>query len=182
MVTFTSSGNSGFNPTSFGVESGTESIGILLKNSLSPNLTGLTASSITLTIKADTGDGGDGTYKGFVQTAAGSTTFTDTTALSYNSEYTATEFTLPDEDIENNGIVGILIISAEGGAIATQGWDTTDQSGAYIPQRGNASAVMNNIRVGMTVTIVAIDTTPSSNITFPQIPEPKYFINSAFKS
>jgi len=182
MVTFTSSGNSGANPTSIGVE--LMSFGIKLTNSLTPDLTGLTAETLTLNMKADSGGSGSGTYKGFVQTAAGVTTFTDIIAFSYPaaaSSYDAITFTLPTESIEDDGIVGILIITT-GIAIAIECWDTTDQSGNYVPMRGNTVPVLSSIRTGATTTVVTASAPSSSNITFPQIPEPKNIINSAFNS
>jgi len=192
MVTFTSSGNSDGNNFGFGA-TGFESCGVKLTDGLTPDFTGTYATSITLAIKADAGGGGTGEYKGFVQTAGGSTTFTTLKSFSYGAAagaYTNTEFDLPSEEIEDNGIVGVTITAFAGG-LACEAWDTTDQSGDYVPMRGNdgdpivftgTEGVGTAIRDGMTVTIVASATAPASNITFPQIPEPKFIINSAFKA
>ena len=190
MVTFSSSGNSGVNNFGFGA-SGYESVGVKLTDGLTPDFTGTYGTTISLGIKADGSDAaGTGEYKGFVQTAGGSTTFTDATSFTFvegEGDYTNTEFNLPAEEIEDDGIVGILITdlpAGNSGGLDCQAWNTTNQSGAYIPQRGNASASMGDIRTGMTVTIVSSATPPAtaSNITFPQIPESKYIKNSAFKS
>ena len=185
MVTFTSSGNSTANPFDFGSSSTYASCGVKLTDGLTPDFTGTYGTSITLAIRAAAGapDAGTSSYKGFVQTAGGSTTFTDAKSFSYPSfdaGYDSIEFDLPSEEIEDDGIVGITITDETD--LDCQCWDNTNQSGDYIPQRGNSSASMGNIRVGMTVTIVASATAPASNITFPQIPESKYIKNSAFKS
>ena len=159
VTTFTSSGNSNHNNFGFGA-TGYESCGVLLKNSLTPDMTGLNAVSITLSIRADTGGASTGTYKGFVQTAGGSTTWTPGPALSFSyvastDPYTPVTFQLPDVAIENDGIVGITVTAFANG-LDCDAWDTTDQQGDYVPKRGNAAANMaENIRNGMTVTITA---------------------------
>jgi len=185
MVTFTSSGNSTANPFGFGASSSYASCGVKLTDSLTPDFTGTYGTSITLAIRADAGapDAGTSSYKGFVQTAAGSTTFTSPKSFSYPSfdaGYDNIEFDLPIEEIEDDGIVGITITDEK--ELDCQGWDNTNQSGAYVPMRGNSAASMSAIRVGMTVTIVSSATAPTSNVTFPQIPEPKFIKNSAFNA
>ena len=183
MVTFTSSGNSGANDFDFGATA-FASCGVKLTDGLTPDFTGTYGTTITLALKAaSSGEAGSGTYKGFVQTAGGSTTFTDTASFDFPagaSGYSNIQFNLPTEEIEDDGIVGITI--TDGADVSCEAWNTTDQSGDYIPQRGNSSASMSDIRAGMTVTIVSSATAPASNITFPQIPESKYIKNSAFKS
>mgnify|MGYP004454347945 len=190
MATFTSSGNADGNNFGFGA-AGYESVGVKLTNGLTPDFTGTYGTTITLAIKADgSDDAGTGEYKGFVQTAGGSTTFTDAASFTFvegEGDYTNTEFNLPTAEIEDDGIVGILITdlpSGNSGGLDCEAWDTTNQSGDYIPQRGNSSVSMGNIRAGMTVTIVSGTTPPAtaSNITFPQIPKGKLIINSGFKS
>jgi len=157
-ITFTSIDNQIANDFSFGA-SGYESCGVKLTDDLTPDFTGSNAVSITLAIKADgSGSGGTGTYKGFVQTAGGSTTFTALKSFSYGAgtgSFVNTEFDLPSEEIEDDGIVGVTITAFTGG-LNCQGWDQTAQQVWYVPMRGNSSPSMSSIRVGMTVTVKAL--------------------------
>ena len=105
MVTFSSSGNSGVNNFGFGA-SGYESVGVKLTDGLTPDFTGTYGTTISLGIKADGSDAaGTGEYKGFVQTAGGSTTFTDATSFTFvegEGDYTNTEFNLPADEEQFN--------------------------------------------------------------------------------